>query len=296
VLSIKPQAVQSVTIAPTTITGGSQNSVTGTVTLTGGAPATGAKVILSSSLAAAAAVPLSVTIPAGLTTTTFVITHHKVALISHPIIKATFGGVTQAATLTVNPFTITNLTLEPATVVGGTSISGTLTLSDLAGTGSSAIAVRLTSTSIAVVVPATVTVPIASNTVSFTLATKPVSKNTIATISAILGTSTQKVAVTVQAPTLTGLSVSPTSAQGSAATIVVTGTVTLSSPAPATGLIVALKSSSTSAVVPLSVIVPAGKLVGSFKVTHKKVLASTDVTLTGTLNGNAQTAVLTLTP
>ncbi len=295
ILAVKPQSVQSLLIAPTTVVGGSQNSVNATVTLTGPAPVTGAKVVLSSSLPAAAAVPLSITIPSGGTTATFTINHLKVAAISHPIIKATFGGVTQTATLTVNPFTITAFTLNPTTTVGGTSISGSVTLSDTAGAGSKAIAVRLASTSISVVAPLTVTIPIGAKSVAFTVATKVVSKNTAATVSATLGTSVQKVGVTVLAPTLVSLSVSPSTVHGSATTLV-TGSVTISSPAPATGLIVALKSSSTSAVVPVSVVVPAGKTVGTFKVTHKKVTAAIDITLTATLNLSPQTTVITLTP
>src|SRR6059058_512517 len=61
-----PPAVSSLTLNPTSVTGGTQSS-TGTVTLSGPAPAGGAQVMLSSSNAAAS-VPSSVTVPAASTT------------------------------------------------------------------------------------------------------------------------------------------------------------------------------------------------------------------------------------
>jgi hypothetical protein len=69
--------VSSLALNPANVTGGAQSS-TGTVTLSGPAPAGGAQVPLSSSNAAAS-VPSSVTVPAGATTATFTPTTSAVA-------------------------------------------------------------------------------------------------------------------------------------------------------------------------------------------------------------------------
>jgi hypothetical protein len=102
--------------------------------------------------------------------------------------------------------------------------------------------------------------------------------------------------LTVQAPALASLTIAPNPVQGSATTSVV-GIVTLSSPAPATGLVVTLKSSDTAAAtVPAAVTVASGKLTASFTVTHKKVTTQTSVTITATHASVTKTADLSVTP
>ena len=296
VLTIKPQSVQSVTITPTSLVGGSQSSVVGTITLTGNAPAGGAKVTLSSSSTAAATVPASVIIPAGTTSATFTINHLLVTASKTVTIKATYGGVTSSATLTVTPFLVTSLTLTPISLVGGTSVSGSVALSATAGTGASKLAVKMTSSATSAVPPASVSIAQGASGANFTITTKAVAKATTVTITATVGTSAQKVAITLLPPTLTSLSVSPSTVQGVAKTVV-SGTVTLSSPAPTGGFSISLKSSNTAAAtVPATVLVPAGKLTGTFTVSHKKVTASQAVTITASQSSTSQTAGLTVTP
>jgi hypothetical protein len=296
VLTIKPQSVQSVSISPTSLVGGSQSSVVGTVTLTGAAPAAGAKVTLSSSNAKAATVPTSVTVPSGATTATFTVTHLQVTASSTVTIKATYGGVTGASTLTVTPFLVSSLTLTPTSLVGGTSVSGSVSLSAAAGTGATKLAVKVTSSSTSAVPPASVAIAQGASGATFTITTKAVAKLTTVTVTATVGSSNQKVVITLMPPTLTSLSVSPSSVQGSSKSVV-TGTVTLSSPAPTGGFSVSLKSSNTSAAtVPTTVVVAAGKVTGTFTVAHKKVTASQSVTVTATQAGTSQTSSLTVTP
>src|SRR6266446_5684162 len=71
--SISPAlSLSSLTLSPTSVIGGTQSS-TGTVTLSGAAPAGGAQVALASSNTAAARVPASVTVAAGATSATFTV-------------------------------------------------------------------------------------------------------------------------------------------------------------------------------------------------------------------------------
>src|SRR5688572_9632869 len=87
----------SVSVNPTSVVGG--NSLQGTVTLTGAAPAGGAVVTLSDN-SEAAMVPASVTVPAGATSATFEITTPAVTASTPVTITGTFG-VSKQATLTV---------------------------------------------------------------------------------------------------------------------------------------------------------------------------------------------------
>src|SRR5207244_2787454 len=115
-----PPAVSSLTLNPTSVVGGLQSS-TGTVTLSGPAPAGGAQVMLSSSNGAAS-VPSSVTVPAGSSSANFTISTSAVAASTPVTISATYGGTSTSASLTVMPPplpTVSSLTLNPTSVTGG---------------------------------------------------------------------------------------------------------------------------------------------------------------------------------
>src|SRR5262249_12502404 len=95
-------ALSSVSLNPTTVTGGTQNS-TGTVTLSSAAPAGGAVVSLSSSNTSAAQGPSSVTVAAGNTSATFAVTTSAVSTSTAITITAVYAGTAKTASLTVNP-------------------------------------------------------------------------------------------------------------------------------------------------------------------------------------------------
>src|SRR2546422_4190253 len=97
-----PPPLSSLALNPASVVGGAQSS-TGTVTLSGPAPAGGAQVTLSSSNTAVASVPSSVTVPAGATSATFTVTTSAVAASTPVTISASYGGVSKAASLTVTP-------------------------------------------------------------------------------------------------------------------------------------------------------------------------------------------------
>jgi hypothetical protein len=94
-------ALSAVSVAPSTVVGGSGS--TGTVTLTAAAPSGGALVSLSSSNTAVATVPASITIAAGATSATFAATTSSVAANTPVTISATYGAVTRTTGLTVTP-------------------------------------------------------------------------------------------------------------------------------------------------------------------------------------------------
>jgi len=102
-LTVLPQpALTALTLSPTSVTGGT-STTNNTVTLSSAAPAAGVRVTLTSSDASVAKPPDSVVIPAGAAVSpAFTITTHRVHAQTNVTITATYDGITQQATLTVN--------------------------------------------------------------------------------------------------------------------------------------------------------------------------------------------------
>ncbi|HEY4818061.1 MAG TPA: hypothetical protein VIH67_11570 [Candidatus Acidoferrum sp.] len=181
-----PTSLASVSLNPASVTGG--NSSTGTVTLSGPAPSGGAPVILSSSNTTAARVPSSVMVAPGATSATFAVSTSAVASSTTVVISGTYSGATKTASLTVTPApppssTLTSLTLNPSSVVGGAQFStGTVTLSGPAPAGGAQV--TLSSSNGAASIPSSVTVPAGASTATFRVNTSPVLLPTSARISA----------------------------------------------------------------------------------------------------------------
>jgi uncharacterized repeat protein (TIGR03803 family) len=94
-------------------------------------------------------------------------------------------------------------------------------------------------------------------------------------------------------PTLTGLTLAPSAVVGGQTS---TGTVTLGSPAPSGGAIVALSSSRSSvASVPATVTVPRGATNASFVVSTKPVKRTRKTTITASYNSSSVSTTLTVT-
>ncbi len=290
-------SVSSLSLNPTSVTGG--NSSTGTVTLSGAAPAGGAQVALSSNNGAAS-VPSSLAVPAGATSATFTVSTSAVAASTTVAISAAYGGVTKTASLTVTPasppaLSLSSLTLNPTSGVGGAqSSTGTVTLSGPAPTGGAQVA--LSSNNGAASVASSVAVPAGATTATFTVNTSVVTASTTVTISAAYGGVSKSATLTVTPPplpTVSSLTLNPTSVIGGVNST--TGTVTLSGPAPAGGAQVVLSSNNGAASVPSRVFVPAGATSATFAVSTSVVLVSTSVTISALYNSTTQTATLSVT-
>ena len=290
-LTIQVPPLVGVVVSPTSVTGGSQTTVNGTVTLGGIGAATGDVVTLTSSNPAIASVPASVTVLSGATTATFAVTTSMVSTNQTVTITATFNGTSQKTSLTVIPFTVSSVSLNPTTVLGGNSSTGTVNISQ--PPSANGVTVNLSSSSSDAQVPATVLVPAGATSVTFTVTTKAVSSTETISVNAAIGSSQQSAKLTINGDTLTGLSVAPTSVAGGSSS---TGTVTLSQPAPTSGIQVNLSSNSGSASVPASVTVPSGSTSTTFTISTKGVAASATATITATLGTSTQNAQLTIQP
>ena len=292
-LTVNPAAVSTVSLSPSTVTGGA--SSVGTVTLTGVAPNGGLVVTLGSNNTAVAAVPASVTVAAGQTTATFSVTTTAVTTVTSVTITGISGTSSGNATLTVSPVaipvTISSVSLSPTSVTGGTSSLGTVTLTAVAPTGGAVV--TLGSNSTAATVPSSVTVAAGQTTATFSVTTTAVATVTTATITGSYNSSNGNASLTVNPPVISSVSLSPTTVTGGASSL---GTVKLSAVAPTGGAAITLGSNSTAATVPASVTVAAGQTTATFSVTTTTVAVVTSATITGSYNSSSGNAALTINP
>src|SRR5262249_32939048 len=123
-----PVTLLGISLNVTTVVGG--NPVTGAATLTGAAPSGGAVVTLTGN--DPVTVPPNVTVAAGQTSATFTINTRAVGGTIPATISGTYGGVTASAALSVTPIvppaSLASIALNPSSVNGGTSSTGTATL------------------------------------------------------------------------------------------------------------------------------------------------------------------------
>jgi uncharacterized repeat protein (TIGR03803 family) len=293
-------AVSSLSLNPTTVSGGSNS--TATVTIASPAPSGGSEVLISKSQNPPCPPPLilpnAVTVPAGSTSTNFTVGTTTVSSSCAAQVFAQSGGTTVSATLTVNPGgssgpTVSSVTLNPANVQGGSNSQGTVTLSAVAPSGGTVVS--LSSNSSSASVANTVTVPAGSTSASFTVTTKSVTSTATAVITATFGSSSQQASLTITpatSVTLSSLTLNPTSVSGGTSS---TGTVKLTAAAPSSGATVTLSSSNTSvATVPSSVTVQAGQTSTSFSVRTQRVSSSNSVVISATYNGTTKNATLTV--
>jgi Domain of unknown function (DUF4082)/Bacterial Ig domain len=288
-------SLSSLTLNPASVVGGVQSS-TGTVTLSGPAPTGGAQVTLSGGNGAAS-VPASATVPAGATSATFPVNTSVVAASTPVTLSASYGGVTQTASLTVTAAPNYTLSASPANlnITQGTSGTGTVTVTPLNGFSGS---VSLSASGMPSGVTASFSPNPANTTSTLTLAASNAATTGTftATITGTSSTLTRMTTITLTVtppplPTVSSLLLNPTSVIGGTSS---TGTVTLSGPAPAGGAQVALSSNSGAASVPSSVTVPAGAISATFRVNTSIVLISTTATISASYNGTNRTATLAL--
>jgi len=308
-ITITPTALKSLSISPSSITGGAQPTVI--VMLTGQAPPGGASVTLSSN-SPAVAPPTSVFIAAGSFSASVSLPTSAVSAPTTATVTASWNGTTMQAPVTLTPQAQpASLTLNPTSTVGQSG--GSFATVRIASPQSADLALPVTSSNPAVAsVPSTVTIPAGASAGGFNIFTTAVTSQTVVTISVSGGGATVSAPLTVlpsastSTPAVTGVVIQPSSITGGNSA---QATVTLSGAAPAAGATVQLTSSNASvAAVPASVTVPAGATSASVPVTTAAVTTSTSVVITATGGGasvsgtlsvsaaqSSQTATLTVT-
>lgn len=284
--------LSSLALSPNAVTVGTNS--TGTVTLSTAAPSGGAAVTLTSGNTAVATVPASITVAAGATTANFTVTSQTVTTTATATITATLMGVAKTAVLTVKPLQLSTLSLNGASLIGGQTTTGTVTLTDKAPS-SGAVFVNLSSSNAAAASVQT-QVGIASGTTSmtFTVTAHPVTAPTAVTITASYGGIAKTASLTVNPVMISSITLDVSGVAGGKAGPVI-GTATLNAPAPAGGVVVTLACNNNNVIVPASVEIDSGQTSNTFSAAAFSVEAATDVVITGTYNGNTS-AQVTLSP
>jgi hypothetical protein len=304
--TILPPTIQSVGVEHATVVGGPSGGTVGTVTLTG--PVLANTVVhltwkaidgssSSMSIPSGTAVPGSYAmVPAGQSTGTFNVAAYGVNVYTVEQITAQLGSASASVSFQI-------IGLKAITLFNTTEIGGTSDLIILAATGPlpktgdwlCPLSASSSASPIPVSLPAGAPIGVGTNqTTAFN--TLPVTTNTTVKITATWGGSTVSTTLTVLAPVVSSVTLSPTSVQGSSSTAV-KGTVTLSGPVLA-NTVISLKSSNPAVanVTAATTTATAKGTTATFTVSHVKVTKSTTVTITATLNGVSNTANLTVTP
>ena len=278
-------------VAPSSVQGGV--SLTGTLGLSAPAALGGVNVQVSSD-GAAVTPPSVVTIPFGSGSTTFSIPTSVVTASQTATLTASLGGTTLTAQATVAPALQISFASNPVT--GGSSVTATITLGKDAPASGASLIVQSSDVT-AAQVPTAVSVASGQIATTFTIATSTVTAARAVTITVLYAAAgvSQTAILTVNplaAGQLQSVTVAPTQVTGGASA---TGTVTLSGPAQAGGLIVQLSTNNLfAAQVASLVIVPQGKTTATFTILTTRVASPQNVTITATAGGITQTAALTV--
>jgi uncharacterized protein (TIGR03437 family) len=280
--SITPlPCVSGVSLSSSAVVGGT--GLTGTVTLTSSAPSGGMVVNLQSSNAGVQ-VPASVTVPAGQRSVTFPVTSGATSASVSVTITATLGGCSAAsAAVTVNPaICVQFISLSSSSVPGGIGLTGTVTLSAVAPAGG--IVVGLASSNPAASPAASVTIPAGQSSATFNVTTTAVPANTPASITASVGGCGQLSATVVVTGQLCVSAVSLSSGSTIGGSML-TGTVTLTAPAPTGGVVLTLQSNNPIATPDLSVTVPAGQTTATFNIRTSTTPTAQQAEIIASLSG-----------
>ncbi len=281
----------TLTIDPTAVLGGF--SATGTITLDSPAGGAGVDVALFSSNAILAQVPASVIVPSGQTTAVFTITTKQVVAASTVQITATGEGIAQTQALLITPISPASLDLDLPDVIGGTFVTGTVTLSAPAPPGGAAVTLASTNPIVAKLQRNWVLVPEGNISTTFGIQTIPVLAPASIVISAERGGIKATANLNVRRPTVITLT---TASATVAKNKTLVATITIDGNAPLGGFPVALQSSDTRiAKVPASVTIPAGKRTVTFLITAQNVVKPGNVTITARFGTQGQTKVISVT-
>jgi uncharacterized protein (TIGR03437 family) len=283
--------VQFISLGAASVPGGT--GLTGTVTLSGPAPAGGIVVGLQSSNPAAQP-GASVTVPAGQTTATFNLSTTAVSANTTAAITASIGGCAPLSITVVitGQLCIASVSLSAGSAVGGSTLTGIVTLTAPAPAGG--VLVNLQSNNSIAAPDTSVTIPAGQTSAAFNIRTlvTPIAAQAeiIATLS---GCGFAQAALTVTPPVcVASVGLSSGAVTGGQD---LTGSVTLTAPAPAGGIVVRLQSSDSHVTVPSSVTVPQGQTSATFKIGTKRTDTGIGgVAISASTDGCSASAALTV--
>jgi probable HAF family extracellular repeat protein len=285
---LRPIEPLRLTITPNRVAG--CLNATGRVTLNFPAPADLA--VTLTDVHPDAACPATVTVLAGQTTASFTITTTPVANNSVGFIRATYGGVTRSASLTVMPISVRSVTFAPSSVVGCKECVGTVTL-ECPPTLADILVTLVSADPSLVGVPESVVVPIGSMKATFPVTTSAVKAATSVFVTAKANDRFKTGKLTLKPIPPKSVTLFPMALTGGASSA---GKVTLECPAGPGDITVKLSSSNAVAKLPSMVVVPMGATSADFTIDTTKVGAITKVLISANANGVTRSATLTVNP
>ncbi len=185
------------TLNPVELVGGLATS-TGTVTLSGRAPAGGIKATLTNSNPSAASMPASVTVAAGQTSATFLIRTSLVESDTTAIIRAQIGSAVKGVVLRIKTFGLASITFTPNSILSGGKTTMKITLDAPAPAGGAVIQLDPGINSQIINLPATVTIPAGQKVFSGIYTGKPVSRPLSTLVTALFRNKTVSAVLTVK--------------------------------------------------------------------------------------------------
>ncbi len=280
----------SLTLAKSEIPSG--GSTTGNVHLNGPAPVGGLVINLASANPGIATVPATVNVPAGSTTSNnFTINAGVVTFGKSVVITASYGVQSVGATILVDPagVDVKKVTLVPASLVGGQTGYGVVTLTAKAPAGG--LLVPLSSANPSVVsVPAYVAIAQGRSSASFPVGTSSVLATTSVVVSASM-TTTKTATLSVKANAILSVVLAPSPANVGDTII---GVVTLIVPAAAGGVTITFTTTTPTMISPdASIFIPAGQTTGVF---YAEATASGAAKVVSHLGAVATTSSITISP
>jgi uncharacterized protein (TIGR03437 family) len=289
IVSVNAPHLTGVSLSKNPVKGG--EVLTGILSFTGNIPIDGAAFQLASDNVNVQ-VPPALTLSFPQTLASFPITTAVVTQAESATITASYGDTTAAAILTVRP--ALTLQLSTSGVTGGTPVAGTITLSDLAPPGGVMVILH-SSNPVFASVPGTVVVPGGQSSASFTISTLSVNSSQTVFISAAAAGVTVASTLNIDPanlPALTNLTIAPTIVTGGGSTL---ATISLSAPAPSSGLVVNLQSDNPFVVQPPAFItVPAKSTTVSVAIQTTKVSSAQVVTIIATAGAVSKRATITV--
>lgn len=193
-LRIEPVKLTGLTLTRTAVIGSCQ-TVTGTIYLSGPAPAKGLAVKLAGSNSSVA-VPASVTVPANETNRSFVINTAAVKAPTVSQISALYGAHKFSRDVTVNPVSLKSISFDQAEVTGGGSVTASVNLDCACAFGMN-VALSSTKPDVAWPASSSVFIPPGSGKGLFTVKTKRITSTSHPYIKAAAGAFDRSRKVTV---------------------------------------------------------------------------------------------------
>lgn len=292
-LVVRPPALQAVDLNPNT-TIGRKETVRGTVTLSGPAPASGIEVALESSNPGVVRLARSSVRVVGNRPGEFQASTEPVGSPTPVTVTATRGDVRQADSVTVLPPPLVRINLDTAPMRGGQERTGTV---DLDGPAPANFTVALDSTnkSAATVQPRSVEVPAGSTTSApFRVEALPVAGTQETNIVASRGDVILSRLLRVEPPAMSGFAFAPPRIPISGARTS-TGTINLNGRAPAGTSVALSPASNPAATFPASVPATPGATQVTFTATGRTFTGSDrSVTVTASYLGGTRQALLTV--